>query len=71
MDKELVRRVNSARSRWRLVMSSVHQRYILGQLLFNIITSDRDDRTEYTLSKAADNTKLSRDADTAEGRDAI
>lgn len=42
----------------------------MGQILFNILISNPESRTECTLSKYVDDTKLSGAADLLEGQDA-
>ena len=58
-------------SKWRLMMSDVPQRLVLGLVLFNIFVGDVNSGIECILSKSADNTKLSGAAQTLERRDAI
>jgi len=63
--------INGSVSGRRLVTIGVPQELVLGPELFSIFISDIDNGIECTLSKFADDTKLSSAVDTLEGREVI
>ena len=63
--------VNGSVSKWRLAVSDVPQGSVLGLMLFNIFVGITDNGIECTISKFADDTKLSGAVDASERRDAI
>jgi len=63
--------VSGSMSKWKLVTNGILQGLMLEPVLFNISVGDMDSGIERTLSKFADDTKLSGAVDMLEGRDAI
>jgi len=51
--------VNNSMSKWRLVMSGVAQGSVLGLVLFNIFVGDMDSEIKCTISRFANDNKLS------------
>jgi len=63
--------VNGSMFRGKPAMISVPQGAVLSLVLFDIFVNDINDGIKCTLSKFADDAKLSGVVDTVEGRDAI
>ena len=73
MDKELAgwSCPKGSMPKWKAEMGGVPQESTPGQNLLNIFLSNTDSGIECTLSKSADDTKLSGGVDTAEGWDGV
>lgn len=69
--ERLIQRVRVNGSASQGTSSDVPQGTILGPVLFNIVINDRGERIKSTLSKFADDTKLSGPVATPKGQDAI
>ncbi|PKU47137.1 rna-directed dna polymerase from mobile element jockey-like [Limosa lapponica baueri] len=63
--------INGSVSRWRLVTDGVPQWSTLGSVLFNIFNNNINSEIKCTLSKFADDTKLTGAVDMPERWDAI